>query len=140
MKRLIVNADDFGMTSGVNRAVIDAHTLGMVTSTSLMATGDAFDAAVTVAAMQEISIGCHIVLLEGAPLLPPESIPSLATRNGDGSPCFRRRLGEFIRAATLGLLPGEEIKREATAQIEKLQRAGIHLTHADTHKHAHVFP
>ncbi len=140
MKRLIVNADDFGMTGGVNRAVIDAHTHGMVTSMSMMATGSAVDDAVSIAATNGLGVGCHIVLLEGTPLLPPESIPSLAIRDGDGVPRFRRRLGEFIRAATLGHLPGEEIRREATAQIEKLQRAGIRLTHADTHKHAHVFP
>jgi predicted glycoside hydrolase/deacetylase ChbG (UPF0249 family) len=140
MKRLIVNADDFGMTPGVNRAVVEAHRHGMVTSASLMAAGDDFEEAVELAGRYDISVGCHVVLLEGSPLLPPHQIPRLAVGDAEGRSRFQRSLGEFIRAATTGHLPGEEIAREATAQIQRIRNAGIHVTHVDTHKHAHVFP
>jgi hopanoid biosynthesis associated protein HpnK len=140
MKRLIVNADDFGMTAGVNRAVAEAHQHGVVTSTSLMASGAAFQPALEMGAQHAFSVGCHVVLLEGSPLLPAEQIPRLAIREADGSCRFRRSLGEFIRAATTGHLPAEEIAREAAAQITRIQRAGIAVSHVDTHKHAHVFP
>jgi hopanoid biosynthesis associated protein HpnK len=138
MKRLIVNADDFGMTAGVNRAVVEAHQQGVVTSASLMATGAAFESAVGLSKQHQIPVGCHVVLLEGRPLLPPEEIPGLVSTGNKGS--FRRGLGEFIRAATTGRLPAEEITREATAQIRSLQDAGLLVSHADAHKHAHVFP
>jgi chitin disaccharide deacetylase len=140
MKRLIVNADDFGMTTGVNRAVAEAHQHGVITSTSLMATGPAFQSALEVAAHHRFSVGCHVVLLEGAPLLSAEQIPGLVTGEPDGAHRFRHRLGEFIRAATTGRLPPEEIAREAAAQIRKIQRAGMAVSHVDTHKHAHAFP
>ncbi len=177
MKRLIVNADDFGMTAGVNRAVAEAHRRGIVTSTSLMATGVAFDDAVASLARRTValgwpalapgsptlagdvadnwpapagfasvgqrgrlSVGCHVVLLEGTPLLPPEQTPRLAVRAPDGTCRYQRTLGKFIGAATTGRLAAEEIVREASAQIRKLQSAGIAVSHLDTHKHAHVFP
>lgn len=140
-KRLIVNADDFGMTAGVNRAVIEARQSGILTSTTLMATGAAFEEAVHYAAEAKIlDVGCHVVLLEGMPLLPASEIPSLAVKNADGVTRFRRRFGAFIQAAMTGKLHGEDIYREARAQILALRKAGIEVTHLDTHKHAHVFP
>ena len=137
MKRLIVNADDFGMTAGVNRAVIDAFRNGIVTSTSLMATGEALTDALRAAdRCPGLRVGCHVVLLEGAPLLGPADIPRLASPDGR----FRRRFGAFVKAALTGQLPAREIARETSAQIRKLRQAGIPVSHLDTHKHAHVFP
>jgi hopanoid biosynthesis associated protein HpnK len=140
MKRVIVNADDFGMTAGVNRAVVEAHRHGMVTSASLMATGAALDEAVALSGKNRLSVGCHVVLLEGRPLLPAQSNPRLVAAAAHGRAVFRRGLGEFICAACTGNLPAEEIAREAAAQIRKLQDAGVAVTHVDSHKHAHVFP
>lgn len=140
-KRLIVNADDFGMTPGVNRAVVEARQAGALTSTTLMATGAAFDEAVSLAAaVKTIDVGCHVVLLEGSPLLPASEIPSLAVKGADGVTRFRRGFGTFIQAALAGKLHGEDIYREARAQILHLRAAGIDVRHVDTHKHAHVFP
>jgi hopanoid biosynthesis associated protein HpnK len=139
-KRLIVNADDFGMTAGVNHAVAEVCRKGIVTSTSLMATGLAFEPALELARHERLNVGCHVVLLQGTPLLPPRAVPGLVSCGRDGQCVFRRGLGEFIGAATTGHLPAEEVAREATAQIRKLQQAGIAVTHVDTHKHAHVFP
>ncbi|HZW52035.1 MAG TPA: ChbG/HpnK family deacetylase, partial [Rudaea sp.] len=141
MKRLIVNADDFGMTPGVNRAVLEAQQCGILTSTTLMATGAAFEEAVQLAvAAKTLDVGCHVVLLEGAALLPAAEIPSLAFRDSDGTTHFRRGFGAFIKAALAGRLHGEDIYRETRAQITRLRESGIDVQHLDTHKHAHVFP
>ncbi len=78
MRRLIVNADDFGFTPGVNRAIIEAHTRGIVTSATLMANGRAFEDAVRLAkTVPRLSVGCHIVLIDGEPVLDAERLPSL---------------------------------------------------------------
>jgi chitin disaccharide deacetylase len=141
LKRLIVNADDFGMTPGVNRAVMEAHQNGILTSTTLMATGAAAEEAMRLAVdAKTLDVGCHVVLLEGTPILPAREIPSLAKKAPDGSTRFRRGFGDFIKAAVTNRLHGEDIYREAKAQITRLQQAGFDVLHIDTHKHAHVFP
>ena len=141
LKRLIINADDFGMTPGVNRAVLEAHQNGILTSTTLMVTGNAAEDAMRLATdAKTLDVGCHVVLLEGTPMLPAKEIPSLATLTADGSTRFRRSFGAFIKAALTGRLHGEDIYREAKAQITSLRAAGFDVPHVDTHKHAHVFP
>lgn len=139
MRRLIVNADDFGYTAGVNRAVVEAHTRGVVTSSTLMANGHAFaEAAQFAKAHPNLSIGCHVVLIDGEPVLPHEAIPSMT--NGAAKPAFRDGLKSFVARAVAGRMRPEEINAEATAQIRKIQEAGISLSHFDTHKHTHLFP
>jgi predicted glycoside hydrolase/deacetylase ChbG (UPF0249 family) len=102
-----------------------------------MATGPAFDDAVAVArAHPTLGVGCHIVLTDGVPVSPPESIPSLIGPDGKS---FRPTLTGFLRALFLGHIRAEDISREVLAQIQKLQRAGIRVTHVDTHKHTHLF-
>ena len=103
-----------------------------------MAAGPAFDDAVAVArAHPSLGVGCHIVLTDGAPVSPPNSIRSLIGADGKN---FRPSLVDFVRALFLGRINEEEVAREALAQIQKLQRAGIYPTHIDTHKHTHLFP
>ena len=136
--RLIVNADDFGLTPGINRAIAELHAAGALTSATLMTNGLAFDDAVTIAhAHPTLGIGCHIVLTDGVPVLPPEAIPTLIGPDGRS---FRPGLTSFLKALFLGRIRKDEIVREVLAQIEKLQAAGIHVTHVDTHKHTHLFP
>ena len=136
--RLILNADDFGLTRGVNRAIAELAAAGALTSATLMASGPAFDDAVAVArAHPQLGVGCHIVLLDGTPVSPPESISSLL---GSAPRYFRSTLRSFFAALLTGRIRSEEIEREAIAQIRKLQAAGIAVTHIDTHKHAHIFP
>jgi predicted glycoside hydrolase/deacetylase ChbG (UPF0249 family) len=136
--RLIINADDFGLTPGVNRAIAELHQAGALTSTTLMATGPAFDDAVAVAhAHPKLGVGCHIVLTDGTPASPPQTIPTLLGPDGKN---FRPSLIDFIQALLRGKISKEEIKLEVLAQIQKLQRAGINVTHLDTHKHTHLFP
>ncbi|MDQ2833414.1 MAG: ChbG/HpnK family deacetylase [Acidobacteriota bacterium] len=136
--RLIINADDFGLTPGVNRAIAELHQANVLTSATLMATGAAFDDAVAIAhANPTLGVGCHIVLVDGIPVLPSDHIPTLVS--GDGK-TFRPSLSDFVKALYSGSIREEEIEREAIAQIENLQRAGIRITHLDTHKHTHLFP
>src|SRR5215475_8660770 len=78
VRRLIVNADDFGLTSGVNRAIVEAHTQGIVTSATLMANGSALQGAAQLAqSVPHMSIGCHVVLVDGKPISDKSKVPSL---------------------------------------------------------------
>ena len=136
MRRLIVNADDFGFTSGVNRAIVEAHTHGVVTSSTLMANGKAFaEATELITRTPNLSIGCHVVLIDGEPVLGSDQLPSL-TASGH----FRDGLKQFAAESVVGRMNPDEISAEATAQIRKIQSAGIVVSHIDTHKHTHVFP
>jgi len=140
VRRLIVNADDFGFTAGVNRAIVEAHTHGIVTSSTLMANGRAFDDAVSLAkTIPRLSVGCHIVLIDGRPVLDAARLPSI-TAKSSGEARFRDGLKSFAARALAGRLDPEEIETEATAQIRKIQSAGIAVTHVDSHKHTHLFP
>lgn len=139
MRRLIINADDFGFTSGVNRGIVEAHRRGVVTSSTLMATGRAFAEAVELAKTAPgLSVGCHIVLIDGQPVLPSGQIPSLTESNGTGA--FSDGLKTFAARALLGRMNSAEIEAEAGAQIRKLQDAGVMVSHFDAHKHTHLFP
>jgi hopanoid biosynthesis associated protein HpnK len=140
MRRLIVNADDFGFTSGVNRGIVEAHSRGVVTSATLMANGAAFaEAAQLAKTVPGLSIGCHVVLIDGQPVLGANRVPTLT--NGDSTArLFRNGLKSFAARAIAGRLNPEEIEAEAAAQIRKIQATGIPISHVDTHKHTHLFP
>jgi len=136
VRRLIVNADDFGWTAGINRAVAELHRAGALDSATLMASGPRLGEAVEVASQSpSLGVGCHIVLVDGAPSADPTSIPSLLSGTR-----FRTTLGAFVRDLMLGRILPANMEREATAQIRRLQQAGIRVTHIDTHKHTHMFP
>jgi len=136
--RLIVNADDFGLTHGINRAVAELSEAHALTSATLMASGPAFDDAVAVALSHPtLGIGCHIVLTDGMPVCHAETIPSLIGADGK---TFRSSLLEFIAATLAGHINPDDVIRESMAQVQKLQRAGIDVTHLDTHKHTHMLP
>ena len=135
MRRLIVNADDFGLTAGVNRAIAEGNRAGVVTSATIMANAQASEAAIDLARAQpSLKTGCHVVLIDGVPLT--ENLPSLT----NGSPRFRTSLKQFAIAAVRKQIAAEEIQREVEAQIRKIQSRGIMLTHVDSHKHTHMFP
>jgi hopanoid biosynthesis associated protein HpnK len=135
VRRLIVNADDFGLTSGVNRAIIEGNQSGIITSATLMANAQASEAAIDLAKSQpSLKTGCHVVLIDGVPLA--ENLPSLT----NGSLRFRISLKQFAIAAVRKQITAEEIEREVEAQIHKIQSRGITVTHVDSHKHTHMFP
>ena len=136
MRRLIINADDLGLTSGVNRGILESHQHGIVTSATLMACGEKFaEAASMVAQASSLSVGCHVVLVDGMPTCDAKNISTLLVNSR-----FRDRLTNFALRAASGRLDLEHIEAEVTAQIKKLQSAGVQVSHLDSHKHTHMFP
>lgn len=110
----------------------------MLTSTTLMARAGATPGAIRMAlATPSLGVGCHVVLVDGEPVLPPAEIPSLVDRK---TGCFPASLTTFLQRLFTGRIRGAEIEAEAVAQIGLLQKAGLPLTHIDTHKHTHMFP
>jgi chitin disaccharide deacetylase len=137
MKSLILNADDFGMTRGVNQGIIRAHREGILTSTTLMANGPAFEEAVQLsAANPKLGVGCHLVLVGGKCIARREDVASLADADGN----LPESLPKFVARLSSGMIPAGEIELELRAQIEKIRAAGIIPTHLDTHKHTHAHP
>ena len=138
MGSLIINADDFGLTSGINRAVTELHSSGVLTSTTLMARAGATSEAIGLAlATPSLGVGCHVVLADGEPVLPPDEISTLVDRK---TGCFPFKLTHLLARLFSGRIDAEEIEAEAAAQIGLLQSRGLRLTHIDTHKHTHMFP
>jgi chitin disaccharide deacetylase len=147
MKRLILNADDFGLTPGVNRAVLELARAGVLTSATLMARAAATEEAAAAVLHQSLAtgcalgVGCHVVLVDGEPVLPAEKIPTLIDpRSSKGSPRFRPTLGGFVADLLRGRVSEADIEAEAVAQIRRLQKLDLEVTHVDTHKHTHAFP
>jgi hopanoid biosynthesis associated protein HpnK len=137
IRRLIVNADDFGLLHSVNEAVIRAHREGILTTTSLMVNEPGFGEAVTLAKEnQRLGVGLHLTFLHGHSALPPEKIPGLVNARGEFSKnplavglnyFFRRNLREQLRA-------------EIHAQFEKFRATGLPLDHVNGHLHLHLHP
>jgi predicted glycoside hydrolase/deacetylase ChbG (UPF0249 family) len=139
MKRLIINADDFGLAPGVNRAIVELQQAGALSSTTLMATGPYFSPAVYMAFAQPgLAVGCHVVLVDGSPCLRPGEVPSLLDPLGSSS--FRITVGSFVADLLRGRIREKEIEAEAIAQIRRIQSSGLTVSHIDSHKHLHAFP
>jgi hopanoid biosynthesis associated protein HpnK len=137
LKQLIVNADDLGLTPAVNRGVVRAFQSGIVTSTSLLVTGSAFEDAVALARQNpELAVGLHLALVEERAVLGPDVLPTLVDETGR----FPRTSAEFIRRAILGGINWLEVEREIAAQIALFQETGLRLSHLDSHQHLHMFP
>ena len=138
MPRLIVNADDFGMAPGVNRAILELHAAEVLTSATLMAKAAATEEAVKMAlAMPTLAVGCHVVLVDGEPVSDPRSVSSLVAGN---TGTLHPTIGSFLKRLYTGRIRPSQIEAEAAAQIALLQSYGLQLTHVDTHKHMHMFP
>jgi predicted glycoside hydrolase/deacetylase ChbG (UPF0249 family) len=139
MKRLIINADDFGLAPGVNRAIIELQQAGALSSATLMANGPFFSPAVYMAfAQPSLAVGCHVVLVDGSPCLRPAEVPSLVDPRSPSS--FRNTVGSFFADLLRGRIREEEIEAEAVAQIRRVQSSGITVSHIDSHKHVHALP
>ena len=133
---LIVNADDLGMSAGINDAIFSAHERGIVTSTSLMAVGAAFDSAVRESREHpRLGVGVHLCLHDETPVSPPSAIPTLVGEDGKMRP-----LSKVLRRLVAGQLDASEIEAEYSAQIARARDAGIDVTHLDSHCHLHAFP
>ncbi len=133
-----MNADDFGLTAGVNRAIVELHRAGVLSSATLMARAAATEEAIELArTTPSLGVGCHVVLVDGEPVLPSRELPTLVDpRTGR----FYRTLGEFLKRLLSGRIRAVEIEAEAAAQIAVLHSRSVALTHIDTHKHTHMFP
>lgn len=137
MKQLIINADDFGRHELINRAVRVAVKKGCLRSASIMAGGIAFDDAVeTARRLPNLGVGVHLTLANGNPILPPNKIPSLVTADGT----FHENHVAFLKLYLQGKINLDEVKAELSAQIEKVIRAGLKITHVDSHQHLHHVP
>jgi len=135
LRRLIINADDFGYTPGVNRAIEECARFGTVTSATLMAGAAEFTDAAAIAAQDVVAVGCHVELVDGDPLSALEEIPTLV----EGS-TFRASITDLARAAVTNAISADDVATEAAAQFKKLRSVGLAITHFDSHKHAHMFP
>jgi predicted glycoside hydrolase/deacetylase ChbG (UPF0249 family) len=135
---LIVNADDYALTKGVSRAILRAHRDGIVTSTSVLAIGPAFEH--TVPALRDtadIGVGAHLAAVgEDPPLLSAREIPTLVDRRGH-LPMSWRQLLPRVLARRVDL---DDLRREFAAQLARLTGAGLRLTHVDSHQHVHLWP
>jgi chitin disaccharide deacetylase len=134
---VVITADDFGISSSVNRAIVQAHQQGVLTSTSLMVTGDAFAEAVELAqANPKLAVGLHLVLTCGRSVLPPNQIPHLVDAQGQfsNSAAWAGLRYQFNRPAR------QEVRQEIHAQLEKFRQTGLPLSHVDGHLHLHVHP
>jgi chitin disaccharide deacetylase len=141
VRQLIVNADDLGLTKGVNRGIEESCRSGIVSSATLMATGVAFENAVeTTRELPKLSVGCHVVLVDGSPAAPVGALDTLLAIRSPEPDKFYSSLSGFAARATLGGFDRDQLVTEITAQIKKIQAAGIEVTHLDSHKHTHIFP
>ncbi len=136
-RQLVVNADDLGLTVGVNDGIFDAHLHGILTSASLFAGAPATaDAIARARRLPSLGLGAHLALVDGSPTLPPRLVPTLVEDDGR----FRRSWRPFIVACLRGKVSLAEAELELTAQVERLRNAGVTLTHLDAHKHVHAYP
>jgi predicted glycoside hydrolase/deacetylase ChbG (UPF0249 family) len=123
-KQLVVNADDFGFTPDVNEGIVEAHREGILTATTLMANGAAFEDAIRCAGqVPTLDIGCHLVLIGGFSLVTGKPLPSTVPQL-------------LAALARRDIRPYDEL----AAQVRKIVAAGIRPTHLDTHKHTHLAP
>lgn len=133
---LIVNADDLGLSAGINRAIFAAHEDGIVTSASLMSTGVLFEEAVCELRQHpRLGVGVHLCLHDDEPVSAPGRIPSLVGENGRMLP-----LGLVIRRVMTGAIKVEHIETEYAAQVARAREAGVDVDHLDSHCHLHAFP
>jgi hopanoid biosynthesis associated protein HpnK len=133
----VVNADDFGLSSGVNRGIIEAHRRGIVTAASLLANGPALDDAIRQAREHPtLDIGIHLGLVEGAPVLAPKSVPALV--GPDGS--FPGSLRVLLVRVLTRRVSWPDVEPEWRAQIERVLDRNLTIQKADSHMHLHVLP
>lgn len=137
-RRLIVTADDLGLTDGVCHAVHRAHVDGIVTSTSLLAVGRAFDTAATMLRdTPTLDLGVHLALVgEDPPLLSAREVPTLVQAGG-GFPLSYRTV---VARGLAGRIDPDDVRRELSAQLDRVLGLGLPVTHVDTHQHTHLWP
>lgn len=135
-KRLIINADDFGMSKEISDGIIMTHLEGIVTSTSLMVNMPDAERAVYLAQqIPSLDVGIHLNITEGRPLLPPEKVSTIVNSYGK----FLSNT-ELIPKLKKFMVNSHEIEAEFSAQVNKMLEVGIRPTHLDSHHHVHIYP
>jgi chitin disaccharide deacetylase len=135
-KRLIVNADDFGMGRGITDGIVQAHIHGFLSSTSLMPNMPAAEYAISrLQSLPALGVGVHLNICQGRPILPARDVASLVDSSGNFNP-------PAVQARKLWLwhADADEIEAEFIAQIRWMKTRGIVPTHADSHQHMHMYP
>ena len=134
--RVIFHGDDFGLTSGVNKGIIRAFKHGLLTSTSLMAVGEASEEAMALALENPgLDVGIHLVLADEPPLLAPEALSTLISRHG-----LLPSRNRILRAIISRKLDYGQVEAEWCTQVEKVLSTGIKISHLDSHQFVHLFP
>ncbi|MBI4364111.1 MAG: ChbG/HpnK family deacetylase [Candidatus Latescibacteria bacterium] len=136
-RRLIVNADDFGLTDAITDGTIEAFEHGILTSASLVGSGDAFERAAAYAAGRpDLDAGVHLMVVGGRSVLGRDEVESLLDDNGRFLPAY----GEFMARYLSGGIRDEEVEAEWSAQVARARSAGVRITHLDSHQHLHLVP
>ena len=137
MKKVIINADDFGLSKGVNEGIILAHQKGILTSTTLMANMPGFEHAVELAKQNgELGVGVHLNIVRGRPITPAKKVSSLLNKEKN----FFANILFILRKLWSKKINQQEIELEFRAQIEKILRHDIRISHFDSEKHIHCLP
>lgn len=133
---LVVHADDFGLAPGINRAIQESLQSGAVTSASILLGGPhCAEALAWATAHPEFDYGVHLNLTQGRPVLPGSRVPSLVTATGEFP-----SLGRFLLRFVTGRVRIEEVRSEWQAQLDAVRRAGVAISHLDSHQHVHLLP
>ncbi len=134
---LIVNADDFGLTTNLCRAILRAGECGIVTSTSALANGRALPASAAALRDSRLGVGAHLALVgHQGPVLEAREVPTLVDQRGHLASGWR----PFLTRCALGRIDPDDVRREFTAQVEVLRASGLTLSHLDTHQNLHLWP
>lgn len=135
--RLIVHADDFGLSRNVNEGILEAHCRGILTSTSVMASGEAFDHAIQLfRATPTLDVGVHLTMTEERPVLGRADIPTLLNEQGS----FHSNPGAFMKRYVTHRISLDDVRREFDAQIGRVAEQGVKISHLDGHQHLHMVP
>jgi len=135
--QIILNADDFGRSTPINLAIMKAHREGVLTSASLMVTGEAVEEAIALARESpSLAVGLHLTVTEGRAVLPPNQIPHLVDAHGR----FPRSASWAGLRYALSRTLQRELIGEITAQFERFAAIGLPLSHVDGHHHMHIHP
>ncbi len=137
MKKLIVTADDFGLTHSINEGILMAAREGIVTNINLIPTGDVANEAIAIIKYDKIpEIGVHLALTETRPVTSLRLITSLV----DGSGAFPATRIEFLKRLLSGRIDIEHVKIELKSQMDKAAHSGARITNLSSHEHLHMIP
>ncbi len=137
VKRFILNADDFGLSKALNRAVLEGYQCGLLKSASLTANGEAFDEAVNsiIPACPDLGVGIHLNVIEGKSLC--ADVDTLTDSNGNFNNSYVQLLLKAYNPREKEFLP--QLEREFRRQIETIL-AKTPVSHIDSHVHVHSIP